>query len=245
MSRIRQALLRSRLVQSPGMAQWLKLERGVRHRRQHHAPSMFAGARAPTTRGAGMTILPLRQAALGGSDGAPEQVGSAAQKVGSVRPVSGPPAGLDRPLGRGGIGQELAGVSGQDWQPEPGASWWPAPWPSAPAATTAPTSTRPSSTSWSAPGICRAGCRNGSSCSASRPCRPLCGGPAGPRQPPRGGGTPVCDQPLPLLGDLLDRKTLARPKTSSSPARIRDPAGPRQPRCFAPWASWGATTCTS
>ena len=63
------------------------------------------------------------------------------------------------------------------------------------------------------------------------PAAPLRGGPAGPRQPPRGGGTPVCDQPLPLLlGDLLDRKTLARLENKLKPGTdletLQGPANP-------------------
>jgi hypothetical protein len=44
---------------------------------------------------------------------------------------------------------------------------------------------------------------------------------------------------------LLDRKTLARLETSSSPARISRPCRAPPTRCSPPWASWGATTCTS
>ena len=93
-----------------------------------------------------MTILPTLlgrpafaplAAYLGGSDGAaPEQVRlwQLCQKVADLfdQYLVHRPDWIARWEEGEGLSQELAGVSGQDWQPSSGASWWPAPWPLSP-----------------------------------------------------------------------------------------------------------------
>ena len=167
---------------------------------------------------------------------------------GSVRPVPGLPAGLDRPLGTGeGLGPELAGVSGQDWQPEL--------WRELVARTLA---LSPSgyhranlyeefihelARSAELPGKAAL---TGVRVRHLGPAAALRGGPAGPRQPRRGGGAPVRHQPLSLLlGICWTERPWRGWKTGSSPARIRDPAGPRQPTARLHGQAGGATTCIS
>jgi exodeoxyribonuclease V gamma subunit len=114
-----------------------------------------------------MTILPTLlgrpafaplAAYLGGSDGAvPEQVRlwQLCQKVADLfdQYLVYRPDWIARWEEGEGLSQELAGVSGQDWQPELWRELVARTLALSPAATTAPTSTRPSSTSWSAPDL--------------------------------------------------------------------------------------------
>ena len=206
-----------------------------------------------------MTILPTpaRQtrlcalaAYLGGSDGAvPKQVlWQLCQKVADLfdQYLVHRPDWIARWEG-GRIEPGAGRVSGQDWQPELWRELVARTWPSAPAATTAPASTRPGIHGWRAPGSARRAALQrvfvfGISALPPRYVEALLALGSRPEVEVHLFVTNPCRY---YWGGLLDRKTLARFETSSSPARISRPCRALPTSAARLHGQLGATTCTS